>query len=108
MAWHDELAKEFTNRNNIDPEETLIGEIILLNPIRVSLFNNSVIISSEDKAYICESLKNITGKITLNDLPEHGTVTVNFNIERDLNIGDKVLCVPLAKGQKYAIVDRIL
>ncbi len=107
-AWNDELAKHFKERDNIEPDQTLIGDVISLDPIRVSLFSNAVIVTNGGNGYVCESLKKITGSITLNGFPEHGTVTVDFNIERDLAIGDKVLCIPMVKGQKYAIVDRIL
>lgn len=96
------LAKQFIKRDNIDPDETVIGDVISTNPLAVSLFNNNAIFTEGKNLYVCENLKSITGTITIDGEDK------NFITTKELNIGNKLMCVPTANGQKYIAVDRIL
>ena len=106
MSYDVELAKELKNRDNQDIDESIIGEIVATNPIKVSLFNGQVLYTQGVNCYLCESLKSITGTIALDNVGDHGAVTTKFTITRDLNVGDKVMCVPT--GNKYFIVDKVV
>jgi len=104
--WEVTLAKHFKDRNNEEIDEAVIGTIISTNPISVSIYNGQIILNS-NQYYVCESLKNITGTINLENVADHGALTTKFTITRELNIGDEVLCIPAARGQKYFIVDKV-
>lgn len=107
MSYDVELAKHFRDRDNPDIDEPVIGIVISVNPISISIYNGQIILNSS-MCYMCESLKNIKGTITLDSVADHGAITTNFTLTRDLTIGDKVMCVPTAKGQKYFIVDKVV
>lgn len=108
MNYKVELGRLFKDRENIDIDESLIGDIISTNPISISILNNNAIFTQGDNLYICESLKSISGSIVLESVAEHNSIVTNFSITRELNVKDKVLCVPLSNGQKYVIIDKIL
>jgi len=107
MNYAVKLAKELRNRDNQDIDEAIIGDIIETNPIKVSLFNGKAIFTDGINCYICESLKSISGSITIDSIPGLGSVTSKCIISRELNKGDKVMCVPTANGQKYFIKDKV-
>jgi len=107
MNYDVELGKLFKDRENQDVDEAIIGDIIKTNPITVSLFNGQAIYTDGVNCYVCESLKSIKGTIILDNIADHGTITTGFTITRDLNIGDEVVCIPTANGQKYIIVEKV-
>lgn len=99
------LMKLLRERDNRDPDEARIGKIIALDPIKVSLFGGAAIFTEDDinaQLYVCESLKGIAGKITIDN-----QVQKSFSINRDLGVNDKVLCIPISNGQAYVAVDRV-
>jgi hypothetical protein len=98
MAWDVEMAKEFKKRNNKSIDEPVIGVVTGINPIGISLFNNQVILKP-DLIYISNSLSVYEGTCIVDG--KSGTCT----IDRSLQVGNKVLCVPTAKGQKWFIVE---
>jgi len=101
-TWDTYIIKQLKNRDNIDPDEAVIGDIISIDPITVSILDGQAIFTNGVNCFIGESLKSITGQITIN-----GNTTTDFTITRTLSIDDKVLCLPINKGQKYVIVDKI-
>lgn len=107
MSYDVEMAKLFKERDNIDIDEAIIGKVISTTPLLISIYNGQINLNS-NQCYICESLKNIYGTITLDHIPEHGSITTKFAITRNLNPGDKVICVPTANGNKYFIVDKVV
>lgn len=107
MRYAVELAKELKNRDNQDVDEAIIGDIIEISPVTVSLFNGQAIFIEGVNCYVCESLRNIKGTITIDNIPGIGSVTSNCTISRTLNKGDKVLCIPTANGNKYFIKDKV-
>jgi len=104
--WEVAFAKHFKDRDNPDVNEAVIGTIISTNPISVSIYSGRIILNS-NQCYVSESLKSITGTINLENVADHGALTTKFTITRELNIGDEVLCIPAARGQKYFIVDKV-
>lgn len=101
MNYAVEFANQLRKRDNIEPSETVVGEVISINPITVSLFNGQAIFTEGEKLHICESLKTITGTITIDNQEK------SFSIKRELNIGNKVVCIPFSNGQKYMVIDKI-
>ena len=81
--WYNELAKEIKNRDNKMPETPLVGTVVSVSPLKISIFNNKVILNRE-KCYICQKVSN------------------------SLLAGDNVLCIPTQSGQKYFIVDKVV
>lgn len=100
MAWDVDLAKELKKRNNIDIDEPTTGTVISINPISISIFNNQFILTS-NLINISNSLGIYTGTCMIDG--KSGICT----IDRSLKVGNKVLCVPTSKGQKWFIVEVI-
>lgn len=89
------FQKMFNERNNIDPANFYIASVVQVNPLKLSIRNGQAYFTEDDNLKVCESLKSLSGSITLNNIPEHGSVTTNFIITRTLNVGDNILCFPL-------------
>lgn len=81
MSWDVELAKELKKRNNPSTIGPQIGEVISINPIKVSIYNNRVILTNSN-SYRCSKL--------------------------EVAPGDKVLCLPTSNGQTFFIVDKVV
>ena len=101
MSWETELAKMFKERNNAPVQGATTGIIIGLNPIKINLYNGSVILNEND-IIMCNSLKQSTYAVTIN-----GTDT-EIIFKDILKINDKVLCLPTSKGQKYYVIDKVV
>ncbi len=98
MSVYVDIAKEFRKRNNITADEPTIGQVISINPISVSIFNNKVILS-DSLIYVSNSLSVHIGTCTV------GEKTGTCMIDKSLKVGDNVLCVPTSNGQKWFIVE---
>lgn len=98
MAWDVDFAKELKKRNNVDIDESITGTVISTDPISIGIFNNQFILTS-NLIHISNSLSILTGTCMVDG--KLGTC----EIDRTLKFGDKVLCVPTAKGQKWFIVE---
>lgn len=111
MGYDVKLAKEFKKRNNAKPYEALLGDVISVEPLKIAIFQNRVILTS-DLCYVCSNLvSNATNaSFVLNSVATHGSISTNGTITYSdiLKVGDKVMCVPTAERQKYFIVDKIL
>lgn len=94
-SFATDFANLFNQRNNIDPDETVIGKVISTNPITVSIFNGAVLLVENKKLYVNKNLGKITGTVTVNR--ETGTTT----IDNSLQAGESVACIPINKGQSY-------
>lgn len=78
MSFDIELAKLLKERNNKTPIGVVEGTVISINPLKISLFENKVII---DDARTC------------------GNYTAQLN--------DNVLCIADATGQIFYIIDKV-
>ena len=85
-TWEVQLAKHFKDRDNVEPVGVTLGDVISVNPLSISIYNNQVILT-EQHCCVCSSLKTI---------------------ENILNTGDKVLCLPTTDGQTFFIVDKVV
>jgi hypothetical protein len=101
-TWDTYIINQLKTRDNVDPDEAMIGDVISINPITVSILDGQVILTDGINCSIGESLKSITGQILID-----GGVTTNFTITRTLSIDDRVLCLPYNKGQNYVIVEKV-
>lgn len=95
------FSKMFNERNNNDPPSFYIGIVVSLDPFKISISNGQAYFTEGDNLKVCESLKSITGSIVLNSVAEHGSITTNFTIKRQLNLNDEILCFPL--NSRYLI-----
>ena len=84
MSWDVELANEFKNRSNKDVIGPLIGKVISINPLKISILSDKVILT-EKHCYLCRRF-----------------------IEINIELGDKVLCIPTSDNQKYFILDKVV
>lgn len=82
MSWDIDLAKEFKKRDNAEPIGAILGEIISVNPIKVTILGNKAILDNRN-SYLCSK---VTG----------------------IEIGDKVVCLPTADEQTFFIVDKVV
>lgn len=105
------LAKQFRKRDNPIPLGPLIGDVISVNPLKIAIMNNQVILT-DNLCYLCSNLvSNAKSAVfVLDSVADHGSVSTNGTITYSdiLKAGNKVMCVPTANMQKYFIVDKIL
>ncbi|NRT32445.1 hypothetical protein BCM19_000410 [Clostridium beijerinckii] len=90
-----EFANELKKRDNIDPDETVIGKVININPVTISIYNETVLLTENKNLYVSKNLGIATGTAIVNG--ETGT----SSIDNSLKIGDRVACIPTNKGQSY-------
>jgi len=129
MAWDSELAKLFNERNNIKPHESQLGEVISIEPLKIALFDNKVILD-EDHFYICSALekeyvrkadmkiKAYSVECSAMDSGGDSTEAISIKEKSDYDVeikfkdifkkGDKLLCLPTNNGQKYFIIDKVV
>lgn len=84
MSWENELAREFTKRDNKSPLGAVVGTVITVNPLRISILGGNIILNS-DKLYMCSNVANVI-----------------------LNDKDQVLCLPADGGRTFFIVDKVV
>lgn len=96
-----EMAKAFKDRNNPEQLGMVIGTVISTNPLKVSIYNGSAILSKENNNLWIGSL--LQDPISANINSENGTIKLNI-----LNNGDHVACIPSADGQKFVIFDKVV
>lgn len=89
------FSKMFIQRNNKEQSTFYIGSVIQVDPLKLSIGNGQAYFTENDNLIVCETLKGLSGSITLDSIPEHESITTNFTITRNLSIGDNVLCFPL-------------
>lgn len=111
MDYDVVLANELHKRNNIKVSEALRGEVLSVNPLKIGIMQNKVILDN-DWIYICSRVAQdiLNFNIKLNSVADHGAIETNGTIKiKDLfKKGDYLMCVPTEKGQKYFIVDKVV
>lgn len=112
MSWENELAREFTKRNNKSPLGAVCGTVIEIDPLKISILGGSIILNM-DKLYICSNLINNINRsatIKLDSVAEHGAITTSGEItyKEILKEKDKVLCLPADGGQYFFIIDKVV
>lgn len=95
------LAQLFRERDNQEIEGPILGEVINIDPLRISTNNNQIVLGA-DQCYICTNILTRNANITFNGITGAGS------IQSVLNIGDQLLCLPTANGQKYFIIDKVV
>lgn len=110
MSWDNELAREFTKRNNKNPMGAVCGTVITVDPLKVSILGGSVFLSG-DMIRVCSNLiNNATRKATikLDSVADHGSITTDGTITYNeiLKEKDQVLCLPADGGQTFFIIDK--
>lgn len=106
MGWAEDLAKEFKNRDNKKPFGAILGDVINIEPLKISIFDNKVMLTGEH-FYVCNSL---TDKyVRQADIEINGTVNDSkITYKNILKVGDKVLCIPSSDGQSFYIIDKVV
>lgn len=106
MRWDVELAKQFKKRDNKRPMGPQIGEVLSVNPLKISILGNKAVLT-EALCYICSNVvENARQKagIVLGDAAYEGEITY----KEVLKIGDSVLCLPAEDGQVFFILDKVV
>lgn len=106
MNYAVELAKELRKRDNVEPFGGVLGVVISANPLRVSIYNNQVILT-EKQCYVCNGLLTKSADIVLDNVAEHGSISTSCKITNIINDGDKLLCLPTSDGQHFFIIDKV-
>lgn len=55
MSWENELAQEFTKRDNKSPLGAVSGTVEEVDPLKISILGGSIILTG-DRLYICSNL----------------------------------------------------
>lgn len=113
MSYDVKLAGQLKKRDNPNPtkSEPLIGDVISVDPLKIAIMKNQVILTDKI-CYLCSNLVSNakSAAFVLDSVADHGSVSTNGTVTYSniLKAGDKVMCLPTANGQKYFIVDKIL
>lgn len=111
VNWNVEFAKLLKERDNKKSIGAIIGEIIGLDPIKVSVFGNKVILN-KNNLYICDNIISHSKEayIKLNSIPEHGQIATEGEITYNniLKVGDSVMLIAIENGQKFFLVDKVI
>ena len=90
------IAKQLRKRDNIKPDEPTIGQVVSINPITISIFNNQVLLT--------DTLIELSNDFcVLNGTCEIDGKTGTCSIDRTLKVGEYVKCIPTSSGQKWFI-----
>lgn len=107
MSWENDLAQEFTKRNNKSPLGAVCGTVEGVDPLIVSILGGSINLTG-DRLYLCSNvLENVTrgAIITLNG----GSATDGeITYKNILKVKDKVLCLPADGGRTFFIIDKVV
>jgi len=129
MSFDIDFANELRKRNNEKPNGAILGEVISIEPLKISIYEGKVILTNE-QCYLCSNLiKEIPRKADLNIKAYSVNVTatdsmgdtissINISDKSDydieitykdiLKIGDKVLCLPTIDGQTFFVIDKVV
>ncbi len=77
--WDVELAKKFKQRDNKASIGMLMGQVISINPFKVSILEGKIIL---DNPYKCDNYI--------------------------ANVGDSVVCLPDSTGQNFVVFDKVV
>ena len=127
--WNIELAKELKKRDNKEPFEPVIGDVISIEPLKIAVYGNTTILEPKD-CYMCSAMverflrkadmriKSYSVGINTTDSAGHSnsSMTVNDKADYDVEItfkeiikvGDKLLCLPTGNGQMFYIIDKVV
>lgn len=127
--WNDELAKQFRQRDNKEPFEPVTGDVISIEPLKIAIYGNTTILEPKD-CYMCSAMverflrkadmriKAYGVGISTTDTAGHSNTSMTVNDKSDydvemifkeiIQVGDKLLCLPTANGQKFYIIDKVV
>lgn len=60
------FSKMFNDRNNVDPPQFQTGQVVSLNPLKISISNGAAYFTEGQNLKVCETLKTIAGSIVIN------------------------------------------
>lgn len=116
--WEVGFAQLFKQRNNKEKIGNIIGDVISVNPLRISILSGNIILD-KSHLYISKGLttKTFTSNITSSDVSglvscggnlsnisiSNGDTVLNFGLKNN----DKVLLIPSESGQIFFIIDVI-
>lgn len=106
MGWEVELAKQLKKRDNKKVFGPQIGEVISVNPLKISILGNKAMLTI-DHCFICSNIiENYKRKadIKIDGIDNDCEITY----KEVLKIGDSVLCLPSADGQAFFILDKVV
>lgn len=97
MGYDVGLAKAFKDRENVSPDEPVLGKVVSIDPVKISAFNDKVLLDGalielSNDFCIMAGTCEVDGKT--------GTCT----IDRTLKVGEEVKCIPTSGGQKWFIM----
>jgi hypothetical protein len=87
-SWANTLAKEFKARNNKEYFGTLAGTVLSVNPIKIGIYDNQIMLDSS----------NIFVAKTINDLITNSEISIN----------DTVLVISSENNQTFFIIDKLI
>jgi hypothetical protein len=104
MSWDIDMAKLFKDRDNKPQIGGVLGQVISMEPLRISIYEGRTILSS-DIIFFCNNLlSNVIRKATINNLTAS---EVEIIYKEVLSVGDYVCCLPTEDGQKFFIIDKV-
>ena len=97
MSWEIDIAKEFKNRDNISPDEPVIGKVIGVSPVVISIYSGQVLLN-ENLIELSNDFCILTGTCEVDGK------TGTCSIDRTLKVNEEVKCIPTSSGQRWFIM----
>lgn len=98
--WDVKIAKLFKERENQSRIGPIIGQVVSVDPIKVSIFDGSATLTGNN-LYLTASLLKHSKTCVING----EKILIEF--ENELSIGDKVLVAPTESEQKFFLIDKL-
>lgn len=98
--WDVKIAKLFKERENQSRIGPIIGQVVAVDPVKVSIFEGNATLSGNN-LYCNSSLLKHSKTCVING----EKILIEF--ENELNIGDKVLVIPTESEQKFFLINKL-
>lgn len=85
--------------NASKPANVVFGKVVSLNPLKIQIDQKLTL--SNAQLVVCENLTDHDIDMTVGD------VRSTYTVHNALVVGDKVILIQIAGGQKYVVIDRI-
>lgn len=97
MTWATDWKMELNKRNNKEKIGAVVGTILNLEPLKIGILNNKVILDNKNSytsIYFSKLLKSF--------------VEVDGKLVREVSINDNVLIIASEDNQTFFIVDKLV
>jgi hypothetical protein len=108
MDYSIGFAKAFNERNNVEKVGAIIGNVVSVNPLKISAFGGTVLLDNSNTT-VCREATEYTMEVTVQTSDADGTWTGTGTVKHEgIKQGDKVLLIASESGKKFYLVDKVV